>query len=212
MPDQTLLEQLTERRSTLLNEMATAIEARQTARTEFEARTDATDEHRSTFAAAETTFGAEHEARKAELAQIDQRIDEAELIERRRADAANASRNDARVTSEPLTYRADNATNVSYFRDLAVAEVSAFRSQSDDPQGALDRLAGHAREMNVEMPKREAEREARARRQADDAEREFRGSFIQGVRRGGLDASPFEKRVNPNRTDGRAATSSRRCG
>jgi hypothetical protein len=202
MPDQTLLEQLTERRSTLLNEMATAIEARQTARTEFEARTDATDEHRSTFAAAETAFGAEHEARKAELVKLDQRIDEAELVERRRADAASASRNDARVNSEPLTYRADNAAKVSYFRDLAVAEVSAVRSQSDDPQAALDRLQRHANEMNVEIPKREAEREARAMRQADEAEREFRGSFLQGVRRGGLDESPFEKRVNPNRTDG----------
>jgi HK97 family phage major capsid protein len=202
MPDQTLLEQLTERRSTLLNEMATAIEARQTARTEFEARTDATDEHRSTFAAAETAFGAEHEARKAELVKLDQRIDEAELVERRRADAASASRNDARVNSEPLTYRADNAAKVSYFRDLAVAEVSAVRSQSDDPQAALDRLQRHANEMNVEIPRREAEREARAMRQADEAEREFRGSFLQGVRRGGLEESPFEKRVNPNRTDG----------
>jgi hypothetical protein len=202
MPDQTLLEQLTERRSTLLNEMATAIEARQTARTEFEARTDATDEHRSTFAAAETAFGAEHEARKAELVKLDQRIDEAELVERRRADAASASRNDARVNSEPLTYRADNAAKVSYFRDLAVAEVSAVRSQSDDPQAALDRLQRHAKELSVELPKREQVREARAMAQAEQAEREFRGSFIEGVRRGGLDESPYEKRVNPNRTDG----------
>jgi hypothetical protein len=40
------------------------------------------------FAVAETAFGDEHRARTAELAQIDQRIDEAELQERRRADAA----------------------------------------------------------------------------------------------------------------------------
>jgi hypothetical protein len=38
--------------------------------------------------------------------------------------------------------------------------------------------------------------------QADAAEREFRGSFLQGVSRRGLDENPFEKRVNPNRTDG----------
>jgi replicative DNA helicase len=125
MPDKTLLEQLREKRSEILNEMATAIEARQTARTEFEARTDATDEHRSTFAAAETAFGTEHEARKAELVKIDQRIDEQELIERRRADAASASRSDVSVTSEPLTYRADNAHERSYFRDLAATQVPA---------------------------------------------------------------------------------------
>jgi hypothetical protein len=125
MPDKTLLEQLREKRSEILNEMATAIEARQTARTEFEARTDATDEHRSAFAAAETAFGAEHEARKAELVKIDQRIDEQELIERRRADAASASRSDVSVTSEPLTYRADNAHERSYFRDLAATRSGA---------------------------------------------------------------------------------------
>jgi HK97 family phage major capsid protein len=34
------------------------------------------------------------------------------------------------------------------------------------------------------------------------ARRALGGSFVQGVRRGGLDASPFERRVNPSRTDG----------
>jgi HK97 family phage major capsid protein len=197
MPDKTLLEQLREKRSEILNEMATAIEARQTARTEFEARTDATDEHRSTFAAAETAFGAEHEARKAELVKIDQRIDEQELIERRRADAASASRSDVSVTSEPLTYRADNAHERSYFRDLAATQVPAVAQalRGGYRDEAVERLQRHAAEMNVEMPKREAERERRARADVDRAERDATGNR-------GLATSPFEKRVNPNRTDG----------
>jgi hypothetical protein len=47
MPDKTLLEELREKRSKLLNDIGVAIEARTTVRTEFEARTDATDEDRS---------------------------------------------------------------------------------------------------------------------------------------------------------------------
>jgi len=203
MPDKTLLEELREKRSTLLTSIGTAIEARQAERTTFEARTDATDEDRSAFAVAETAFNDAHTARKAELVALDQRIDEAELQERRRADAAAASRSDVSVTSEPMTYRADNQRETSYFRDLA-ATVPGFASRMKDPTAAIERLQRHAAELNVELPKRAAAREARALAQADAAEREFRGSFLPGagVRAGGLASNPFEKRVNPNRTDG----------
>jgi HK97 family phage major capsid protein len=201
MPDKTLLEELREKRSTLLASIGTAIEARQTERTAFEARTDASDEDRSAYAVAETAFGEAHQARKAELVAIDQRIDEAELQERRRADAAAASRSDASVTSEPLTYRADNQHERSYFKDLAATRPE-FRSRMKDPTGALERLERHAAELNVEMPKREEARERRAQAQIERAELDFSSSMVGAALRRGFDENPFEKRVNPNRTDG----------
>jgi hypothetical protein len=201
MPDKSLLEQLREKRSDLLATMGTAIEARQTERTAFEARTDATDEDRSAFTVDETAFGATHDERKAELVELDRRIDEQELQERRRADAASASRSDASVTSEPMTYRRDNQHEQSYFRDLA-ATVPGFASRMKDPAGALDRLRRHADELNVEMPKREQAREARAQAQIERAESEFSASMIGARHHRGFDVNPFEKRVNPNRTDG----------
>lgn len=196
--DKTLLEELREQRSKLLNDIGSAIEARQTERTTFEARTDATDEDRSTFAVAETAFGEAHEQRKAALAKLDKRIDEAELQERRRADAAAASRGEPTVKSEPLTYRRDIGATVSYFRDLA----SMHRpGEVGDPTAARERIQRHAQEMEVEMPKRRAARERRAQAAIDRAERNFTGSF-PGAEARGFDYDPFERRVNPNRTDG----------
>jgi hypothetical protein len=55
--------------------------------------------------------------------------------------------------------------------------------------------------MDVEVPKRSAERERRASALVDEAERAATAG-IPGIEQRGLDGSPFEKRVNPNRTDG----------
>ncbi|SOB84232.1 phage major capsid protein, HK97 family [Streptomyces sp. 1331.2] len=81
------------------------------------------------------------------------------------------------VTSEPLTYERNSGQ--SYFRDLAKAQVE------HDPE-ATARLSRHAQEMDVEMPRREKIRRARAEQE------------LRGVDQGGT----FERRVNPNRTDG----------
>jgi len=74
------------------------------------------------------------------------------------------------VGREPLTYDRHTPEPRSYFRDLALARKG--------DNAAETRLQRHAEEMRVEIPKREAEREARAR------------------------AAGLEYRINPNRTDG----------
>lgn len=82
------------------------------------------------------------------------------------------------VRSEPLTYQRQRST---YFSDL-------YKMTQGDVE-AKSRLERHGKEMDVEMPRREAQR-------ARNAEIEVRNSI-------GWDTpTPFEKRTNPNRTDG----------
>ncbi|MFF5029243.1 phage major capsid protein [Streptomyces collinus] len=124
-----------------------------------------------------------------EIRDIDKRV--AELDEQARADAQAAevakrydlSRADEGVRSEPATYQ--RGDKHSYFLDLIRSDMG--RGDGDGGvQAARERLARHAQEISVEMPKRD-------QRRAERAEKELRG-----VDRG----SVFEKRVNPNRTDG----------
>lgn len=94
-----------------------------------------------------------------------------------------------RVTSEPVTYT--RGGRHSYFLDLARAELG--KGDGDGGHGAArERLQRHAREMDVELPRRLAARDAAAERALNGLE--------------GVDAraaeSAFERRVNPNRTDG----------
>ncbi len=84
---------------------------------------------------------------------------------------------------EPLTYQ--RSVGNSYFLDLANAQLR------NDVEAA-GRLQRHAQEMDVEMPRREQLREQAAEREMaglDRREHTGRGSV-------------FEKRTNPNRTDG----------
>jgi HK97 family phage major capsid protein len=133
---------------------------------------DLTEEERGRFDALET-----------EIREIDTRCAELDEQEKRDAAAAEMAKRyklaqpGDGVRSEPLTYQRGNGS--SYFLDLARAQ---FRQDGD----AGARLASHAREMDVEMP-------AREKRRAERAEKEMRG-----LPRG----SHFEKRTNPNRTDG----------
>lgn len=200
--DLTLLQQLRNKRSEYVNALATLIEGRQSERDTFEARgkdeQKPTDEERSAFQAAEAAFTAEFDQREASIKELDRRIAEQEIIEKRRQEAASASAGTSvSITHEPLTYRKDVGEKVSYFRDLAAI---ARRGEIGDPTAAQERLERHSAEMAVEMPKREAERERRAKAEAETAERDFTRSLIGEAR--GLESSPFEKRVNPNRTDG----------
>lgn len=91
---------------------------------------------------------------------------------------------DLKVTREPLTY--DRGNGKSYFMDLARAQL-----QGDSDASA--RLVRHGKELDVEMPAREARRETRARGELAALDREERLRDTESV---------FEKRVNPNRTDG----------
>ena len=206
-----LLDQLRDKRKDAVSEWADMIEAREGERSKFEERealaegepNRPTDAERDAFAEAEAEFKSVSDEREAAIKALDKRIKEQKKVESARADAASeaAERSVWSVTSEPMTYREDNKREVSYFADMA-AMYHSTAGQKLDRGAAVERLNRHAQEIDIEMPKRRAERERKAAAQVESAERDFRGSFIQGVDRRGLDASPFEKRVNPNRTDG----------
>jgi HK97 family phage major capsid protein len=122
--------------------------------------------------------------------QLDVRIGEEEAKERRQAridEVRKSSGSDhegrAVVTREEQVY--GKGSRNSYFLDLARAQI---RGDAD----ALERLTRHAAELDVEVPKREAAREARAARQIEEMGRLESRDF----------GNPFEKRTNPNRTDG----------
>lgn len=141
---------------------------------------------------------------------------EAQLVdeEARRARLAGAEihGNDTdrfHVTAAPQVY--GRGSRNSYFLDLA-----RYQLRHQDAPAAVERLNRHAAELDVELPRREAARRARAERglQSLDEEyaREYRrdpaaSSFFRqnGVSGPGArqdsDASA-ELRVNPNRTDG----------
>ncbi|WKK26562.1 phage major capsid protein [Streptomyces olivoreticuli] len=125
---------------------------------------------------------AKFETVEKEIREIDDRVKELDEQQTRDDASAEVARrynvgDRVEVVSEPLTYQ--RGANRSYFIDLANAQL--FNNGE-----ARERLQRHGREMDVEMPKRE-------KRRAERAEQELRA-----VDRG----SVFEKRVNPNRTDG----------
>lgn len=209
--DRSVLEQLKDQRSQLFTEAASAVEARRKERDEFTARekTDdkPSDEDRKAFDDAEAGFGAAHDQRMAEVRTLDKRIDEEELLERRREDATRASQRErVEVTKEPLTYERGNGN--SYFKDLAIFQLPGARSHLGDT-GSNERLEKHATEMRVEYPKIIEQRDREARSAIDRAEhettRELAGPL--GIRARGVEDNPFigspiEQRVNPNRLDG----------
>lgn len=95
------------------------------------------------------------------------------------------------VTSEPKTY-AD--TRHSYFLDMVRSELN--RGDGDGGVAeARTRLARHTKELEVDLPAREARRDEAA---VEQSSREMRRS---GYKRRDTETM-FEKRVNPNRTDG----------
>lgn len=123
-------------------------------------------------------------------------IRDAEETERREA-AAAASRADtgqtgqrrtggAVILNEPQVY--GRGSGQSYFHDLAKAQLRA-------DAGAAGRLQRHAAELAVELPDRERRREERARNEMDRMGSLERWTDEQR-------SHVFEKRVNPNRTDG----------
>jgi HK97 family phage major capsid protein len=204
LEDLTLLQQLRAKRSDEINALSALIESRQEQRNTFDEREKSDDkpddEARSGFAASEAAFVADFDQREAAIKELDRRIAEQEIIERRREEAAAASGGETRVVSEPKIYRRDNAEKISYFRDLCMSDPKIAQSMRSDPAEALERLHDHAKDVGEWTAKRSAEREKRANEQIDRAEREFHRS--RGLRARGFDASPFERRVNPNRTSG----------
>jgi HK97 family phage major capsid protein len=145
---------------------------------------------------------AEIEARVSERTEVTERLRVAEEQETRRQAEADTQRRlggdtgpdgqpRVQVLSEPRTY---DDTRHSYFLDM----VRDTMGQGDGDGGlsaARDRLRRHSQELAVELPAREARRDELA---TEQSHREMRGA---GIKRRALDTM-FEKRVNPNRTDG----------
>ncbi|WP_329564668.1 phage major capsid protein [Kitasatospora sp. NBC_01266] len=135
-----------------------------------------TAEKRDLHAEERDTF----ERLEGEVRELDARIaelDEQLVRDDQAAEVAKRYIPRAEVTREPRTYERGNGQ--SYFQDFAKAQILS------DSQ-ARSRLQQHAREMDVELPKRDARRRAKA-------EEEMRGLPV---------GSTFERRTNPNRTDG----------
>lgn len=123
----------------------------------------------------------DRKAKRGRVDALDARIADLEAEEARKAAAGDAATRvpTVRVKSEPLTYQ--RGSEHSYFLDLARATTGR-----GDVAGAQARLARHTQEMDVEMTRREEKRAA-------TAENELRALG---------EGSSFERRTNPNRTDG----------
>lgn len=176
----------------LRGQLVTLLETRKTAVADRDAILTAPQtENRDLNPAEKTAFEEKRAAVAkvdADIADLHKRIADLEEDEKRQQAANQAAAQagsdtgkrsgGAQVTSEPEVY--GRGSGNSYFLDLARAQVQ------NDAQ-AMSRLQRHGKELDVILPKREAQRAARA-------DQEMRSAFGEG---GG-----FEKRVNPNRTDG----------
>lgn len=170
-----------------------------------------TAEKRGLTADESTAFGAKRD----EIAELDKRAEELraqigdlEQIEQRTAaadrlaaelgqstrgegGAGNERRAPAQVVSEPKTY--EDGSKHSYFLDLTRSQLN--RGDGDGGvSAAIERLKRHAQEMDVELPAREQRRRERGETELRALDRDIKA-------RSGRTSS-FEKRVNPNRTDG----------
>ena len=190
----TVLEGLETQKRELGKEWDTLIDEREAAIAAFEQRTDATDEDRDAHAAAEEEFrtaNADFDRRSSEL---EARIDVLKGREQRRA--VQSVSPEARVTSEPSTYRPENQHDYAYFKDLLVTH-SELRHLA--PRGAEERISHHAKENNERLDRTSESRQREAAEQVNGAEKKFRGSFgLQGE----LSENPFERRANPSRETG----------
>lgn len=181
----------------LRKQMQSALETRAALKTELDAIVTAAEKagREKLSADEQTAFDAkraEIRAKDTELEELQSRVTELEEDEKRSATAAelrakygqNAPEGPrVEVVSEPKTY--ERGTKHSYFLDVVRAQLS--RGDGDGGvSAAQDRLRRHTQELDVEMPKREQRRAALAEQE------------LRAVDKG----SVFEKRVNPNRTDG----------
>jgi HK97 family phage major capsid protein len=123
------------------------------------------------------TLGAAESDTPSARASVDSIIDELEDLERREQVLSRVE-----VVREPLTYSPEAPR--SFFQDFIRAKAGARLGQIDVARTAEARLERHAEEMRVEFTQR-----------ADIERRRFEAGLAN------VGAS-FEKRTNPNRTDG----------
>lgn len=141
------------------------------------------NEKRAAIKALDAEFD-EKRARVAELEEDEKREQAANAALAAAGQTGQRRSGGAIITSEPQAY--GRGSGHSYFLDLA--RSTANQGDGDGgPTAARDRLTRHQKELDVELPARAARQDARA-------DSELRSQFGQGA--------GFEKRVNPNRTDG----------
>jgi hypothetical protein len=203
----TVLDGLKDQRAKISADWDTLIEDRETARQEFEARLNdedetkhPTDEERDAYNQAEEEFRTNSKSFEDEYGQFNERILTLEGKAERRKVAEEHSVTVEKVT-EPQVYRADNAHDISYFRDLIGTERSLRgRYQPEGGWGAAEeRLRKHGKMMEEVVEVREAKAKRDAEIQIEQAEGEFRSDM--GIRQRGFEASPFEKRALENRAN-----------
>ena len=196
MSDNTLVDTLRERRATLDAEWSALVDEREAAIADYEARTDLTDEDKTTADEAAAAFTARSVELESEINALDERISMQARKDERAKTAAAAKTPQVEVVAEPSQYRAGG--EYSYYKDLLVTNDT---TRAHAPRGAAERIQRHANEMNTILPKREEERRKAAESGIDESEREFRSSF-PGLN-GSLEESPFEQRANPSRETGK---------
>lgn len=195
----TLLEDLQDKRSKLVAELDTLIDAREEAIKEIEAREETSDEQKAADQEASDDFRSSLQELEADIAPLTARIEQQEKKAERRKNAKSTT---VEVTNEPAIYRKDNAEseNRSYFRDFLV-NYPEHRHLA--PRGARERMERHGREMDDHLEKRALENKRKAEVGIEQAEAEFRSGLPGHVgARGFADDSPFERRANPSRETG----------
>lgn len=140
-------------------------------------------------------------AKDKEIQDLEVRIKETEAIEgrskivgeqRQATDPAGGRQRepgDGVISREPTTY--EPFQRHSYYLDMARSELN-MGDGDGGPGAARERLQRHAKEIEVDLPKRQAQRD-------QAAQQELRS--VDGLKARDRE-SVFEKRVNPNRTDG----------
>ncbi|MGW1158432.1 phage major capsid protein [Streptomyces sp. NPDC002513] len=186
----TQLQELLEQRAALKTELDEVLKAPTAEKRNLTPDEDkAFTEKRDAIKAKDTDIEAV-QARIAELEEVEERgTKAAQLRAQYGQNTPEGGRPSVQVLSEPVTY--ERGGSHSYFLDLARAELN--RGDGDGgPAAARERLQRHAKEIEVEMPRRMAAREAAAQQGVRS---------LEGVSERAAE-SAFEKRTNPNRTDG----------
>lgn len=208
----TLLERLQASRQIAFDKWEEFIAAREKVEEAFELRmaseSKPTDAEVKAHAESRVAYRAQADLLEAEVKEWDLRIADQHKIEEARAAAAKANENKggAVIGREPRTYERHGAVGekgVSYYRDLAALLVPGVTFQGTNKSEAAERLARHAKELEVELPKRAKAKVENAQRQFEEAEgRGMRRDLpFNPFHRGQVD-NPFEQRVEPNLTQG----------
>lgn len=220
----TLLERLKASRQIAFGKWEEKVSAREKVEADFELRLasetkPSTDEVKA-HTDARTAHFSDLDQLEAEVKEWDRRISDQAKVEEARAIAAAAAAaiddgiGGLRIGDEPLTYMREKAgphdghDGISYWRDIAAVGVTGLNLLSTNKADAQERLNHHSAEMRVELPKRMKLKISRAYADIQAAEKEGRakrgllgGLEADPFHRGRVD-NPFERRVEPNLTQG----------